>query len=503
MRLRLAALLLLVPALAGAQELADYNRGLTAFNGGNYDVAVQHFYVLAERSSDADVKRKSQYYLAQALAKKGFPAAASIYDAEIVKAGAEHPYYLEAVKALAELQEQLKDPFLIPSMLDAQYQPAWKGQLPPQVAAKVSYLVATSKLRGDKLQEAQELLRSVPQDSAVYAKARYLLGIVYSNPRFPEGPKTDEAVKAFQDVLAVKDARQLDLEQTRQLALLGLGRVYYGAGEYAKARAAYEKVPRFSRYWDQALFENGFARFRDEDYGGALGSLQALHAPQFEGAFQPESWVLKATVYHFSCLFNESKASLAEFERIYLPMSETLKPLVEAKPEDYSSYHALVADPKNDKLPRPVLLWVRANERVRGVFDLIARIDKEKAELVAVDAWKGTLGAELASYLDQNRGTLVQTAGKLVKNRLTEAYQNIRKFSNDGDLIRLETTLAQKRLLDQSVDQRKMLADQALHRPGMPGENWDYWQFQGEFWIDEIGYYQYTLKKGCPLQEKE
>ena len=31
----------------------------------------------------------------------------------------------------------------------------------------------------------------------------------------------------------------------------------------------------------------------------------------------------------------------------------------------------------------------------------------------------------------------------------------------------------------------------------MPAENWNYWKFQGEFWRDEIGYYQYTLKNGC------
>ena len=44
-----------------------------------------------------------------------------------------------------------------------------------------------------------------------------------------------------------------------------------------------------------------------------------------------------------------------------------------------------------------------------------------------------------------------------------------------------------------------MLKKQTLYRPQMPAENWNYWKFQGEFWRDEIGYYQYTLKKGCPV----
>jgi len=504
MKLSLSALVLLLPALALGQDVAEYNRGLNAFNANDYDTAVKSFYGLAERSTDADVKQKAQYYLAQALAKKGLPLAASIYAAEIVKAGKSHPSYLDAVQALVDLQQRLDDPFLIPAVLDAQYNDGWKA-LPPLVLARVNYLIATSRVRGDKLEEARALLLTVPKESNLYAKARYLLGVVYSNPRFPGGAKSQEAISAFEEVVNLTDRKQLDFEKTRQLAMLGLGREYYGAGDYAKSVEWYERVPRFSQFWDQALFENGFARFRNEDYGGALGSLQALHAPQFEGAFQPESWMLKSTVYHFSCLFPESKASMEAFERIYLPMGEKLKPLVEAKTDDYSADYARVANPKGDELPRPVLLWVRSNERIEGVFDLIREVDEEKQRLNANPAWQGTpVAAELAAYLDQNRQTLVQTAGKLVHNRLTEAYQNIRKFTNDGDLIRLETTLAEKRLLDQGVDQRKLLADQTLHRPGMPAENWNYWQFQGEFWIDEIGYYQYTLKRGCPVtQQKE
>jgi len=37
----------------------------------------------------------------------------------------------------------------------------------------------------------------------------------------------------------------------------------------------------------------------------------------------------------------------------------------------------------------------------------------------------------------------------------------------------------------------------------MPGADWNYWKFQGEFWIDEIGYYQYTLKRGCTARAQE
>jgi len=41
------------------------------------------------------------------------------------------------------------------------------------------------------------------------------------------------------------------------------------------------------------------------------------------------------------------------------------------------------------------------------------------------------------------------------------------------------------------------LARQTLHRPPMPADHWEYWKFDGEFWIDEIGNYRHTLKRGC------
>jgi hypothetical protein len=270
-------------------------------------------------------------------------------------------------------------------------------------------------------------------------------------------------------------------------------------GEYQKATQSYESIARFSKYWDQALFENGFARFQNDDLGGALGSLQALHAPQFTGAFQPESWILKATTYYFSCLYAESKTALAAFDELYLPMAEQLKPIVEGEEKDVSVYFRLVDADDTGKLPKPVLNWVRSNERMLGVFSMLKQIDQEKQQIDGVQSWKASkLAPEVISYLDQNRGTLVQVAGQFAKNRLLEAYRNVKGFADQAEIIRFETSKAEKELAESGVDQAAVLKKQTLYRPRMPAENWNYWKFQGEFWRDEIGYYQYTLKKGCP-----
>jgi tetratricopeptide (TPR) repeat protein len=482
---------------AGADDLDAYNRGLSAFNAGDSEIAAEIFFGLTEEGRDPDVRSRAQYYLGQSLARKGLYVSALVEYAAIVAAGKAHPLYLKAVEGLVDLQNRLNDQDLIPNLLNNYFSDDWKS-LPPAAVARANYLVATIQVRRGNLERARRLLVSVPPDSDVYPKAQYLLGVVMIDPKFPGGPREAEALSAFESVLKLPAQGGSDLENTRQLALLAVGRLYYGQRQYAKAVEAYDRIPRFSRFWNQALFENGFARFQNDDPGGALGSLQALHAPQFAGAFEPESWILKSTIYYFNCLYDEARSSLKEFDRIYLPMAEAIRPLLGPNERDVRHFFRVVSDPAAG-IPRPVLLWVRSSERMIAVFEVLAQIEKEKAAVKNESRWRtGRMGPELMAALDQNADTLRQVGGQLAKNRLVEAADNIKGFADQAEIIRFEITKAEKELAESGIDQKKLLAEQKLYRPAMPGENWNYWKFQGEFWIDEIGYYQYTLKRGCP-----
>lgn len=499
----LVAAVLSTTAFAQA-DVGAYSRAFGLFNNNDFDGAAAAFFELAESSTDAEIRAKSEYQLARALERRNLPVAALIQYASIVKAGTGHPHYLDAVKYLVEIQARLEDQDLVPSLLNNAYSPEDWALLPDDARHRVNYLIGLiAQRKGNKLDEAQSFLEVVPPESAVYAKAQYLLGLVFVDERYPGGAKPDEAVKVFETVLGLRGNLYEDLAQVQQLATLGLGRTYYGLQKYEQSSDAYERIPRFSRYWDQALFENGFSRFQADDYGGALGSLQALHAPQFAGAFQPESWVLKATAYYFSCLYDESKSALAAFDEVYLPMAEQLKPLLEGDDKDLEFYYRLVTQ-DSGKLPPAVALWIKSNERLLSSFNLLAEVEREKRFIAENDAWRASrLPREFSAFLDQQRATLVQVAGSRARNRLNEAYKNIVSYGDQAEIIRFETSKAEKELFEAGIDQQKLLSSKPLYRPKMPAENWNYWKFQGEFWRDEIGYYQYTLKRGCPARAGE
>lgn len=495
---RLSVLFAAVAAVtANAQDLATYNKALSAFNSGDYNKSAQLFFEAEQTVVDADVRAKAEYYRAASLAKQGLPFLAGMGYAAIIKHGKTHPMYLKAVEGVVNMQETLDERDLLPSLLNAQYNDEW-ATLPTETLARINYLIGAISQRKARYEEARSFLEAVPKDAAVHAKSQYLLGIVLIDPRYPGGPQYKDAIKAFESVIENQLKNQKDLVQTQQLAMLGLGRAYYNMGEYAKSVEWYEKVPRFSRYWDVALFENGFARFQNEDFGGALGSLQALHAPQFAGAFQPESWILKSTTYYFSCLYEEAKSALAAYDEIYGPMAEAMKPLIDAQKEN-EQFYKLVSSP-DSKLPKPVLNWVRSNEKMLDLERLFAEIESERRIVESNQGWKAAkLAPELISLLDGNKDVVMKlVAGSAAKSRLIEAQRMLKEYSDTAEIIRFETSKAEKELAEAGVDQKAMLAKQKLYRPRMPAENWNYWKFQGEFWRDEIGYYQYTLRNGCP-----
>jgi len=505
-----AVLLLLAPLAASAQDKGAYEQALSAFNSGDAERAAPRFQELATRASDADVRARSEFYLAQSFARMKLPVSALLAYARVVAAGPSHPSYLQALEGLVDVQRGLNEQNLVPNLLDKAYTPEVRDtwtKLPREVLAQVNYQLATISHRRGKLEEARTLLEAVPADSHFHARARYLLGVVLADPHYPgrpaEAPTLDAAaLAAFQGARdAARDEAQAGHDEVTQLALLGLGRLHYGRHEYPAAVAAYEAVPRYARFWDQALFENGFARFQDEDFGGALGSLQALHAPQFENAFQPESWILKATVYYYSCLFDEVKTTLAAYESLYEPMAKQIEPFTREDVEPLSAYNLVVAE--NRRLPQPIYLWIHDNERIQDVMRMVAQVDAERRRVNEQGSWRGTgLVQETVSSLEEVRATLTQIGGHFAKSRLREAAQNLRTFADQAEIIRVQTALDEKDLLLAGVDQKGLLKTQSIYRPKMPGASWNYWKFQGEFWRDEIGYYQYTLKRGCPAKPR-
>ena len=491
----LLLLALLVTAGARAQEIDVLNRAIEAYNDGKHQQAAVGFYAVEETASVQDNRFKAEYYLAQSLNKLGLGFGSFFYYGQIIKAGPSHPYYYKAIEGAVSVTEQQRDEVLGPNVLNKAYNDQF-GRLGPEVLAKINYYIALLGYRAGRYEEAEQFLRGVPPESSAYPQAQYLVGLLLQrkNP--------DQSVKTLRNILSIEGARYRDLDELKELAHLALGRTLYGQGKYAEAAAEYDQLPRFSRHWDEALFEGAYADLQNDDPGAALGRLHSLHSPHLSDEFAPESLNLTAIIYHQHCLYPQVRDVVARFNREYVPMKDKVKAVLDSNPPIEAFWQML--EPGDTRLPAAVQHHLQKNERVEALVKYIERLDAEAARVKADgELSKSPLGNDLLDLIAKQKTLMSQVAGKFIKGRLGDLAHLVEVLDGDKEIIGFETTKGEKEMLESKYDVRGTLGAQRLFRPTMPQTGHEYWPFDGEYWPDEIGYYKYTLKTACSSKKKE
>ena len=438
----------------------------------------------AAAAEDGPVSAEAEYHLAQGLERMGFSFSAFAHYAAIVSAGPANPYYLKAIDAAASAAERLRDDVVAPNLFEKAYgEPI--SALAPQRLARIRASLALLGYRAGRYERAARLAEQVPPGTEAYPQAQYVTGLLQ------ERTDPQSAAATFR-ALAVLPGAEGEL---KELAWMALGRTLYALHRYAEASAAYANVPRFSRHWDEALFEGAYADLQKGDPGGALGKLHSLQSPHLSDEFVPESLNLMAILYQQRCLYHEVKKVLAQFDREYLPMRDQMKKVLQSEPALDEYWRML--QPADARLPRAVQHDLWKNERVVSMRAYLEALDQEASRVRADPKLSGALKDELLDGIGRQKQLSERLAGKFIQGRLADMARLIEVLEGDKELIAFETTKGEKEMLETRFDADGQLASQQLHRPGVPQAGHEYWPFDGEYWPDEIGYYRYTVKDAC------
>jgi len=446
----------------------------------------------ALREANAVERAQAELLLAKSLARLGLPAAASVYYLRIVERGPAAPFYAGAVEGAAASLQRLE---VVSDAGALEKVPAEAlAGLTPEVAARLHYLLAVSAYKAERYGDAARLAERVPPASEAYARAQYLSGLL------AQRTDPEKALRMFGALAAAEAGRDADAGEVKQLAQLAMGRTLYGLRRYPEAAAAYAAVPRFSRHWDQALFEGAWADLRGGDPGAALGKLHSLRSPQLSDEFAPESENLAAVIYHRHCLWPQVRETMERFATRYAPMRDRVKSLLAGNPTPAGLAAAVDAP---DELPAPVRRRVRNDERIEAMLAELRRVDAERRK-VAGDAelMRSALGSELLEILGKRHARVAAAAGEMVRDRLARLLRLVDSLDGENEIVGFETLKGEKEFLEERIDRDALLAGQKLYRPPVPGSGHEYWQFDGEYWPDEVGYYRYTVKDACPKGER-
>ncbi len=489
----LAALSMFVSAPAFAQNI---DQAITAYNDDKFAEAAFLFYEVKDKTDSPDDRVRAEYYLAHSLYKGGYLLPAYQYYGEVFNAGDAHPYFLKAAEGLLNVADSLGDDTLIPEVINRGYSNEF-GKLKSDKLNAINYMIGMISQRRSNFAEAADFLKAVTKNSPYYLKARYLLAIMAVKVATEQGAEDySEAIKLFSEIEnALKDAVKDKEKKLYRLAILGKARAYYSQGSFAESVQFYEKVPRFSEDWYDAMFESGWAYFQNAQFGKALGMVHSIQSPYFDERYRAESFVLKATGYFQMCHFDRTRITLEDFFKLYEPMSESLKPWLEGEQTDAEMVELIVkGDAK--KFPEEIRLQISNNRRFQKFLSQVREVDRE-LELGKGNFPDGSFKSQMMGLLREQREQRVSLTGKLVRQQLRREAVGLENFLNQARIIKFETADAERKMLEAGKDITKGPRAQGP-RPFVPNSTYQYWAFNGEYWIDELGFYEHSIKDECP-----
>ncbi len=486
----LAVLMAAAPAAAQSLDTA-----LGHYKSKDYEDAGLAFYDVLANDANPDHRDQAQIYLAETLKKMGFLLPAFYYYQDILSEGSKNRYFLNAIEGLLAVQEELHDPVFVPIVIDAHFDKDAQSfaQLDPAKIAQVNYIIGELSFRRGKNEDAKLFLEYVPPESKLHGKARYLLGIVAVRKG-----NAEEALSHFKAIVDMidEDESEAELADLRNLALVAAGRAAYGLGRYAEAQELYAKVPRYTEQWFNALYEAAWAYFRTDNYGRALGELQSVTSPYFSKHHVPEAYVIQGTAYFVNCQWDRVRKAVDRFKLNYEPMAVALKSYLDQNREPVEYYRDVVGG-GNGRFSIELAREVRRSKRFKDYHFMLTHMAWELEQLDAVTEWKGSsLHGALKDVLNEQREQLEPAVGAWVKRRLTFLVGQLQNFQNQINILDFEVTDAERQWLEQGKEILKGRRAR-LPRPEIPNDQWQHWSFDKEFWKDEVGYFQHTLRSEC------
>ncbi len=498
---RLLILLFMIPNIAFASS--EFSRAEFFLEKNDNFQAAQRFYDIISNSKYKNEHSKALYSLSKALSKIGFNQTAVYFLTSIARVNSSSKYMDPALEALYEIGFQIGDESALKyslSKIDMAKFPAGKMDL-------LYYRLGEVYLDKNDLNRAVASYAKITSESKLFAKARYNMGMASAELQNPK-----LSVKYFtQAVNARRKNGVTDIQRVG--AMIGRARALYQLGRWDNSIAAYKMVPRDSEFWHSSLFESTWAYLRSGKFRSAMSNFQSLHSTFYESYYLPESLILRSIVYLYICKYEEVDKVLNTYNEVYGRLQVQLANYLKDKRqnrEDLIQMNNMLADiSKGMEIPKSYAgipsLALRHVSRTAGFKKsykyLKLLYEEQKLNSVQNDFWKRSgLGKLIAKNLTQRIAISEKYVAALIRKSLIDMNEELLEFSDQKEFIKVEVTTAKtegalKKM--RGTDDPSDTITAKNSRDFYIKNGYEYWPFQGEYWLDEIGNYQYVGASQC------
>ena len=466
-----------------------------------YLTASKGLYEIHRDQTYPEHQTKVAYYLAKCLYDMGLYHGAQDYFMKVVKAGPRSPYFKYALPRLVAIAEHTGNDAELLRFVNKVPPEAF----PRQAKNHLFYLKGRKLYEEDELSESSSYFQQISPQSELYIKARYFEGVI--NQR---RGKLKTAVLAFRDVMQsepdISNAWQMkQANRIKDLSLMNVARIYYGLSRFDNADNYYAMMPRESALWAESLFERGWTNFMLNDLNQTLGLLLTVQSPYFnKDEFLPEVTLLRALTYFNLCEYDEVAYILDDFKASYVPMLNELEIFLEPyrgdgrKLADQAYREYFLAGKNDTTLPRSLFARTLRNSDLAALVRHMDMLDQETEQIEEQkSAWRDVVGEGLKSRIEADRQRYEKRAGLLFLRELAYQREALQELLYQADTIEFEVVDAQRMNYEfrMSNPEVNALSDQPIDFATDPFTI--YWPFNGEFWRDELGYYEYAEYGSC------
>jgi tetratricopeptide (TPR) repeat protein len=379
---------------------------------------------------------------------------------------------------------------------------------PRQAQNHLFYLMGRREYEAGNLARSAKYFQQISNKSNLYLRSKYFEGIIaYQREKY------QSAVKAFKEVydseFPASDQREAkEYARLRTLSLMNIARIYYELEKFDNADAYYAMVDRNSTDWTQSLFERAWANFMLTRLNKTLGLVLTPRAPHFQ-AFEhmPDNDVLRALTFFYLCEFNEANRILVQFERQVQPMRDELKSFLAEydtqdgmKIADKAFEHYFERNHGGSAVTRQLLFKALQNRDISTIVDHLKMMDDEIAIIDGQKSiWRDSVGSHLKKVMAQDAQRYKQRAGIVFVQELKRLNAHLGDLMQQSQIIRFEIVDAQRIDLEQKAARdTPILGDTDSTKMDFAvSKDIIYWPFNGEFWSDELGYYEYSEPGSC------
>lgn len=478
---------------------AQLQAALSMAKSGQTQQAANALFSLSRRSELRAEKPQIKYLLGLTLMEMNLNQVASFQFVDVIRMN-DSRYKKQALEKLSVVADRLGDETLLNyavSRIDVSEFPASNKEM-------LFFRLGEAKLKSGQFSEAANLFSRVSAKSRFYFNALFNKGLAEL-----EASQTSLALRTFNTLLETRsDARVTDTNKVA--AQLAIARTYYQKGEFDSAVEAYSRIPRDHVMWHDSVFERTWAMLRSAKFRSALSNYQTLHSAYYEDAYIPESLLSRSIVYLYICKYDEMEKVLSLFENQYAPLRNQITNFIKAN-SDAEAYYAEMdkaiaikkgsEEVKAVKLPYKVLKHVLEKGDVRRTFTYLRRLQEEKLRVEEDSSFRATSLGQYSYKIITNRMRNTRFAiGDMTKAHLLNMRVELRDLYEQASFIRYEMINGKKEALKKRIsgkDLSEVQIDETVDRKFYIQNGYEYYPFQGEYWLDEIGNYHYLGKQSC------